>query len=649
MRRMNRVTRVVPFCLLIISLMSSMVRVSSQTREGARRRPSTSGQERPATVKEQKTARQPTTAKPTAAWLLAAPNPLNVGAIPSQYSGVSKVIMSASGGSLTATGPDGTRFILTVPPNAVPEDAKITMSPIVAIENLPFSGGLVAAVQITPNVQFYKAATLLIEPAQPIPAREQMSFASFAYHGDGREFHLYPMETDPSRIAFNLLRLGGYGVARGTKTEQETVRARIPTDPEDRLFMQMQKALSLIRERRLLAASSRVSSLTDVYDGSPRFMRASFGRGEVPQQVEGEAFAAFLKDFLAKQLELYDQVIMPGLRNARPGCTPEEQEQLAKILDDAFGWERRVELLGLTSRTDDRRERLRADGWTDAEIQAMDASADEYRQKVQAIRDEFFRLLKESFDKFYECCIETPNMRYPPELVRVERQAALWFAGEPANLLGPNYAEKIERCACSASNGGWQGTIKYKEIFKDEGEYKNPSQVGNWNRDEYYEATIQVTGVQQGFRASGIQSEVRARAEQNETRMDQGVSTVLCNKQTNSTSSSSGDANQQYTVNVIFNPDGRYRIGYRLPQVKISGQKETTRKLLQCKNPFVEVLPFNTAPLASSVSVDPPQIEEALDPKNPNRLKGTKTVTIPVSRGKRTGILTWNLIKCGSQ
>jgi hypothetical protein len=614
----------------MIGLMSTMVRVSSQTRDGGRR-PTVPGQQRPATVNQQKPAQQPPIPKPTAEWLLAAPNPLNVAAIPAQPNSVSFAVMRASGGELTTKGPDGTRFTLTVPPNAVAKNVMITMVPVVAIENLPLSGGLVAAVQITPDdVQFYKNATLLIEPPQPIAAREQTSFASFAYYSDGREFHLYPMETDPSRIALKLVRLGGYGVARGTKVEQDAVRARVPTDPHDRLLMQMQKALGLIRERRLLAA--RVSFDAAFDRGLLRIIPASFDPGGVLQASAVEGVSAFVKDLEVKAGELYDQLIMPGLRNARPACTPDGQERLAKVISNALDWVREVQLLGLTSRSDDvnmsatglsdaevierHRQRLRDEGWSDEEMQTMDASADEYRQKVQAITDAVIKLIKEAFDKTHQCCIQeqVPDRRYPSQLLGMARQAALFFEGDSTTLLGRNYMEKVEQCACAVGGEGWRGIISYSRIASNM----------NWKKSETYEFIATGLG-HQGRDATG---DVQFH----------GLNKDRCPKGQIVTTNKASGIDLKAEVSVAFQPEGTYTVFFNTKEPVVGTRVEehscatgagtkTDKHILNHKG----------------------QVTGKADPNAPNLIVGTKEESrAEASTGNMKLLVNWRLTRCKS-
>lgn len=75
-----------------------------------------------------------------------------------------------AGGTLTATGADGSRFLLEIPADALVEEIEITMTPIESMEGLPLSEGLAAGVQLEPaGLAFYDFVTLTIEPAEAIP------------------------------------------------------------------------------------------------------------------------------------------------------------------------------------------------------------------------------------------------------------------------------------------------------------------------------------------------------------------------------------------------------------------------------------------------------------------------------------------------
>ncbi|MDQ2978459.1 MAG: hypothetical protein M3R62_04510, partial [Acidobacteriota bacterium] len=151
---------------------------------------------------------------------------------------VSKVI-PAPGGTLSATAADGTVFTLTVPDGALLSGEKITMTPVAAIDRLPLSGGLVAAVQLAPEgLLLFQPATLVISPPAAIPVDEE---TTFAWRGTGEEFFLYP--PDPigtPAISLALFHFSGYGVGRGSSGDTAAQRGRPPASKADQLEQNLQ-------------------------------------------------------------------------------------------------------------------------------------------------------------------------------------------------------------------------------------------------------------------------------------------------------------------------------------------------------------------------------------------------------------------------
>jgi hypothetical protein len=199
-----------------------------------------------------------------------------------------------------------------------------------------------------------------------------------------------------------------------------------------------------------------------------------------------------------------------------------------------------------------------------------------------------------------------------------------------------------ERC-----DGGWYGTITYRENFKDERAFQERNQTGRWSREESYEATLEVTDREATpSQVIVLNALVKARATRQETRYGRGTSTTLCNLENNMTSNSSGNEERAQQIGVSLAPDGRYRVTYVFPTVSVSGQMKKSTKVMECKNPFIKPQPETTSPSRGLVTVEAPEIEGVIDPANPNELKGSKTITIPERNGTRTGVLTWNLIRC---
>ena len=114
-------------------------------------------------------------------------DPIQIAVTPDASSAVETVV-PVDGGTLTATGADGTVYQLAIPPNALEFDTRITLTPLTAVNGLPFGGGQTFAVQIAPEGLFLdETAVLTITPPQPIPVQQQILFG---YRGDGENLIL---------------------------------------------------------------------------------------------------------------------------------------------------------------------------------------------------------------------------------------------------------------------------------------------------------------------------------------------------------------------------------------------------------------------------------------------------------------------------
>jgi hypothetical protein len=117
---------------------------------------------------------------------LPSPDPLAVSAQPDAGRAAAANIGPA-GGAVTATGADGTSYTLAVPPEALVHTEAITLTPVAAIEGVPFAAASLRAVSIAPEgLAFIAPATLTIAP----PAAAAARAVGFAFQGAGAEFHL---------------------------------------------------------------------------------------------------------------------------------------------------------------------------------------------------------------------------------------------------------------------------------------------------------------------------------------------------------------------------------------------------------------------------------------------------------------------------
>lgn len=184
-------------------------------------------------------------------WKPQPPNPLSVTVTTDPTRVVAKRIVAAVGGTVTATGADGSRYTLVVPPGILPSDTTVTLTPVSAIASLPFSGGLSAAVQFGPEgLQLYGLATLTIVPAKAIPVERQITFG---YHGSGSELYLAPLARDSAAVTLLVHHFSGVGLSSGGAGESKLqLQQHPPTSPEDQIAQQIQ---ALVQNERILEQS----------------------------------------------------------------------------------------------------------------------------------------------------------------------------------------------------------------------------------------------------------------------------------------------------------------------------------------------------------------------------------------------------------
>jgi len=213
-------------------------------------------------------------------------------------------VFSTSGGTLTATGSDGTIYRLDIPANALVTDTLIRMTPVRQLEGMPF-GSDQFAVQFEPEgLQLYANATLTIIPSQEIPVDQQIFFG---YQGLGENLVLLPPVIDSSEIKIVIMHFSGAGVSKGLLADIEPVRARIGGDAERRIQSAVAEYLQRERQRQLLGQ----------------------GEGE-PLDLSG-----FFKEY-------EDQVVKPRVAAAGESCAA---GRLA--LQTKLGFERQKQLLGM--------------------------------------------------------------------------------------------------------------------------------------------------------------------------------------------------------------------------------------------------------------------------------------------------------------
>lgn len=124
------------------------------------------------------------------------------------------VLIGPDGGEVTTTAADGTVSRLTVPPGALVSEQTISMTPVLGITGLPFSGELVAAVHFTPDgLQLARPATLTLTlPGQVDPA----GLLGFVFDDTGTNFEVVSASVNGATLALQVLHFSTAGTAEGT-------------------------------------------------------------------------------------------------------------------------------------------------------------------------------------------------------------------------------------------------------------------------------------------------------------------------------------------------------------------------------------------------------------------------------------------------
>ena len=214
-----------------------------------------------------------------------------------------EAVIPVEGGTLSATGADGTLYTLEIPADALLNETTIGMTPVSSLAGLPFGSEQTYSVQLSPEgLFFYNVAILTITPAEAIPLDEQLVFG---YQAEGQDLILAAPVVASSEIKIQVLHFSGNGVTKGLLADIEPVRQRLGGSAETRI----QNAVSeeLTRQRQ--------------------------------QGADGEALAAF---FVEAFRQYEEQVVKPRVAAAGESCAA---GRLA--LQTVLGLERQRALLGL--------------------------------------------------------------------------------------------------------------------------------------------------------------------------------------------------------------------------------------------------------------------------------------------------------------
>jgi len=118
--------------------------------------------------------------------------------------------IGSEGGSVSLTSADGSKFTLEVPANALDAKTTITMTAVKTLDGAPLDTNTPTAVQLEPSgLHFNEFLTLTIVPAKEMPIKNQVMFG---YEGDGKDYHLMPIDPKSKEIKIKMINFSAGGV-----------------------------------------------------------------------------------------------------------------------------------------------------------------------------------------------------------------------------------------------------------------------------------------------------------------------------------------------------------------------------------------------------------------------------------------------------
>ena len=170
-------------------------------------------------------------------------------------------LVPRTGGSVSLTAADGSKFRLEVPADALDADTTITMTAVKSIEGAPLDSKTPTAVQLEPSGLFFKEmATLTIVPAREIPIKQQVIFS---YEADGRDYHLAVLDPKSKDIKVKLIRFSGAGVGNAADAAWAANLMVQASDAQARIAQKIGEVLQVERREQLLEGSEGNPEVAD--------------------------------------------------------------------------------------------------------------------------------------------------------------------------------------------------------------------------------------------------------------------------------------------------------------------------------------------------------------------------------------------------
>jgi hypothetical protein len=182
-------------------------------------------------------------------------------------------VMSRQGGSLTATGGDGSTFKLTIPPGALVGDEEIVLTPVTGVAGLPPGATVGAGVQMAPDgLLLLKPATLVVEAKHPVAGGHELPIG-WTRQGEGVHAESAAIKT---RVpTFTITHFSGVAVADATSPAAESIIKGQALPCGDQFFAEFARLSRDARQAALIGESTPDADARIVQsfvDGSRRYL-----------------------------------------------------------------------------------------------------------------------------------------------------------------------------------------------------------------------------------------------------------------------------------------------------------------------------------------------------------------------------------------
>ncbi len=216
-------------------------------------------------------------------------------------------LVPVEGGTISATGADGTTYVLEIPAGALLLATKIALTPVASVTGMPV-GSRPRAVQFSPDgLRLLNPATLTITPTAPVPTDQQLGFA---YLADGKDLIAATLDLGSSEVRLSISHFSGAGFTEAAAAVLDAAIAALRGGTIER---QLESQLSLMLRR------ARDAQLL----GEP---------------IDPELFAKI--DAIHKQYE--EQVLKPRFAAMGEDCAEAE-----RAVQTILSYERDRQLLGM--------------------------------------------------------------------------------------------------------------------------------------------------------------------------------------------------------------------------------------------------------------------------------------------------------------